>query len=976
MAHQADASRTAPQALDDAVERLRTALRLALDGRTADDFAARISGDDDLAGIGRVLTAVRTRLTIDRLLGRLPGRRDGLPATPLGASSAVRPNEAVHLIAKVGLDLDVLSIAQLLNSSPEHVAGSLFAGRRALDRPIGSACSRFAEAIGEYSDPSADPDDRVALITHARVCDNCRQAIDRSQNVDAWLQTEMDRLGVTAEAAPLTPHKPSILRREAVMPVLLVATVVVLLVGGLAAFDWLTTRSSAGVSALAAQTNERSGWLLVAGSRGGVDAQNLETGRRHALIAAPDDASQWPLLSPAADRVAIVRQEPSSPSEPVFSVNVFDLEGNLIGAPTWTGEAGYRWPVGWLGNEALLMLEGPIMASGETIDAYNARRRTETRLVAVDVISGNVRELMQGDIGYASASPDGTLVAVVNISGSGSQIGTLTLFPVTDSGLGEPVRSIDAVVGALQWSPSSDTVYAAVVQSSQADAPFDYADASILAINRSGETATIFADRPAGAGIMPVSVSPDGHTVVVAVGQSDTSAVTYWRVDRQTGLETELPGDTDDGWPMSGVWSPDGTELVMPVRRLFSLIPDRHSAPVPGGDVGATLVGFDISGKREVVGGWLDTSSRLLAWLPADRIAAPEADRIPDDPTITAPEPIRTAGRVLQTSADSIASPNGRYVVLYDGDANMSVIWDVQTSSWRQVSGGSTDFSWSSDSRMIFGTVPFSDSANRLVGFSATNFDVITALDFQRFDPIGMVDSVNARYARPLLSPSGAAMSFFVENDVNHEVGLWVARWGSQPQRVASWAIPTDAIPSIPAEAVWVSDDTLLFARPDDWDSGMPRRATLLRVVLGDGAAKVEPLVQLDGRGSDRGVVLRDLTMSPDGTQLAYRARHYRAYEPDRNLRDTVAVVELTDLTSSIELTGSGVGIGISWSDDSRWLAIGNSSHIIVAASNGRIVRDVTPDIAGAAHPVWVGNEVWFSVANQQAPLWRVVVRE
>ena len=41
MAHQADASQIAPQSLDDAVERLRTALRLALDGRTADDFAAR-----------------------------------------------------------------------------------------------------------------------------------------------------------------------------------------------------------------------------------------------------------------------------------------------------------------------------------------------------------------------------------------------------------------------------------------------------------------------------------------------------------------------------------------------------------------------------------------------------------------------------------------------------------------------------------------------------------------------------------------------------------------------------------------------------------------------------------------------------------------------------------------------------------------------------------------------------------------------
>ncbi|MCO5177289.1 MAG: WD40 repeat domain-containing protein [Thermomicrobiales bacterium] len=973
MAHQADASQIAPPSPDDAVERLRTALRLAFDGPTADGFAARVASDDDLAGIGRVLSAVRTRLTIDRLLGRLPGRRSTLLPTPLGAASAVRPEDAVHLIAKVGLDLDVLAISQMLKASPEQVAASLFAGRRALDRPIGNACDRFREAIGEYSDPSADPDDRVALITHARVCDNCRQAIDRSQHVDAWLQTEMDRLGVTAETAPLTPRKPSLMRREIVMPVLLVATVALLAVGALVAFDWLTTRPSTRVSALTVQPDELSGWLVLAGPNGQVDAQSMATGRRQMLVPAPDGESQWPLLSPAADRVAIVRQETSSPSELIFSVNVFDLQGNLIGAPTWSSEAPLRWPVGWIGNDALMMLEAPIMANGETNDSYKERRRAEMSLVAVDVHDGAVRELMRGDVGYAYASPDGTLVAVVSIDGAGSRIGNLNLYPVSEDGFGELIQSIDAMVGGLVWSPASDAVYAAVVLGSGDEPAFD--DASILAINRTGETSTVVEGRSANAGITMIAVSPDGQSLVTAEGKQGGSAVSYFRVDLQTGLETELPGDEHDGWPSAGVWSPDGSQLVLPIRRLFSLASDQPSMTLPGGDVGAALVSFDSDGQRDIAGGWLDTSSRLLAWLPEDRITAAEIERLPNDPTITAPEPIRLANRGLQTSADSSVSPDGRFVLLYDGDANIPVIWDLERGSWRQVSGDATDFSWTPDSRMIFGTVPFTVNANRLVGFSASNTDIVTAIDFQHFDPVGLVENGDEHYARPLLSPSGGAMSFFLQDNNRHEVGLWVARWGSQPQLVASWSIPADAIPSIPLQAAWISDDTLLYSRPDDWADGMPQQATLLRVVLGNGGTKVEPLVQLDGRGSDRGVVMRELTVSPDATQLAYRARHYRSNEPDRDLRDTVAIVELNDLTSPIELTGSGLGAGISWSDDSRWVAIGNNSHIIVAASNGRSVRDVTADLAGAAHPVWVGNEVWFSVADQRSPLWRVVVR-
>ena len=122
------------------------------------------------------------------------------------------------LIARVGLGLDVLDISQLLDTTPEQVAASLFAGRRALDRRIGEACDRFAEAIGEYDDPSADPDERVALVTHARFCRSCNQAIERSRQVDTLIHSEMDRISVGLGSIPPARDRATRLRPELPLP--------------------------------------------------------------------------------------------------------------------------------------------------------------------------------------------------------------------------------------------------------------------------------------------------------------------------------------------------------------------------------------------------------------------------------------------------------------------------------------------------------------------------------------------------------------------------------------------------------------------------------------------------------------------------------------------------------------------------------------------------------------------------------------
>ncbi len=966
---------------DDTVTRLRVALRLAVAGGVADEVASRVGGDDDLNGLGRALRAVRSRLGLDRALRVLPLHRGGGHVALLGASSAVRPDEAVALIARVGLGLDVVAAADLLDTTPEHVAASLFAGRRALDRPIGKACDRFAEAIGEYDDPSADPDDRVALVTHARSCQSCRQAIDRSRQVDVWLQGELDRVAVGLGGLPPAHDRTTRLRPEVVIPAALVGVVALLVLGGFALFDRFTTGPHVPVSALAAPVpgDELSGWLVVSGQAGEIRAENLRTGETRELLPASDGGAQWPLMSPDRSRVALVRQVGMSTT---YHADVYDLDGESIGSHDWTAEDAHRWPIGWLDDETLLAVESPMAARGESADAYQARLTTESALLAVDVASGAMRELARGDIGYAMASPDGTMIAIISNGDRGSVVPSLSLRPVTADGLGEPVWSHEMGVARLVWSPNSDVMYAAIIvgdpstdgQSLTGQAR-EFAPA-VVAVDRSGTTATLLQPRELGERAYPVTVAPDGRSLIVVAGDESGQDMTYWRLDLASGERVELEGFDGDGLPERELWSPDGTRLLLPIREPFYLSSGNTGMPYPGGERGVALFIYDADWRRRAVGGWLDTTRQLLAWLPEERFEPARPVPSPDAPTITAPEPLTAVRDVLQTSADSAASPDGRFVVLYDADANVPVIWDRQERFGRTISGDSSELSWLPGGRAVFGIVPFAEAANRLVGFAATSRDVITAIDFQRFDPAGLAENVHAHYQQPLVSPDGTLMTFFVVDDARGEVALWLAGWGREPRQVARWSVPADAIPDRPLAAAWIDDHTLLFARADDWDRGMPRQATLARLVVDGEETRVENLTSLDGRGVDRGVVLREIAVSPDGAQLAYRLRHYRSFDTSREVMDTVRVVALTDVTSPIEVASGGNGAGISWAPDGRWLVTSVAGRILVASSDGRVVRDVAEELPAAAHPVWVGNEVWFTVVDSDPWIWRVVVRE
>jgi hypothetical protein len=188
-----------------------------------------------------------------------------------------------------------------------------------------------------------------------------------------------------------------------------------------------------------------------------------------------------------------------------------------------------------------------------------------------------------------------------------------------------------------------------------------------------------------------------------------------------------------------------------------------------------------------------------------------------------------------------------------------------------------------------------------------------------------------------------------------------LAGMAGEPTRIARWTQPENALIDVPVLATWVANDTLLFTEPVDWSGGLPQTARFVRLTVG-AANVVEPLRDIVGRGDDRGIVLEEMVLSPDGQELAYRLRHYSERDADRGRNDTLHVTPTSDISHEVQLERGRVGYGMTWIDDGKWLAAGVRGRIAILSVEGLDVEYVTDESGEARYPIHVGNgEVWFS---------------
>jgi Tol biopolymer transport system component len=962
-----------------AVERrdpLRAALRLIFAAEQADRLAASASPavvPDDLR---RVARAASTRYTAARLAAYLRRGQAAEPLPPLAPARAMPSAGAVMLALHLSLELDCEALADLLDTSDQRVGADLHRARQALDPQLAGACRQIAPLIGRYRDRALGEDERMELVTHARGCDACRVALARADRVDTELLAALRNLEL--DLGPLRPARRSTRLLRALSVAGAALLVVILLVVGLSVAGRLLVGSREPVPAVIAPRESQAGWALLNAADGGVEALNLATSEVRAIGSRSNSMETFVDVSPSGRLIASWERDPGSLTGSRMSVR--QLDGTLLREKTWEDDS-YRFPVGWIGEEAVLLAEQPHFMDG----------RQESRLIAVDLAGGAERVLYTGTLAayQVAVSPDGSLVALyVPPTGQSDGGVSLEVRPLGPDGLGEPIARYEGnVLGLAVWARDSSRLYMALrpeVELPDGDGAKTSGSAGprsdLVAVDRDGRSMVLV---PASGDeiVYPLDVSPDGQTLIFARATIDESAefgVTYelWRANLDGGSPERIPLGEGLLYASGVAWAADGQTMLVAVMSAFYMPSDDSPRDGVWPDAGALVIVAPGEAPRVLVSRTAVVPG-LIAWLPEDALPSAAASTAYEG-RASDPEAVSEVEPDAAIDAASALSPSGGFALL--SSSRGQVVWSLEERWSRLLLQGTSDLSWMPDGLSMIGvqsrTTTRGTEPSRLAFFSVagpsgTNFA------FRRFDPAGIGEDRDRRYARPLVSPDGTTTAFYVVNAGRTTVELWVAGVAHEPEAVARWTAPAERVVEAPLVAAWVSPDTLLFVEPLDWRRGLPRRAALRRLTLAlDGGTTVDPLIELDGRGSDRGIILTEWALSPDSSQLVYRVRHYKEYVATDSRYDTLHGVALSDLAQALELARGNPGDGLGWSPDGAWIVAGLRHQLVLLDPDGRELIQITPDNGRAAYPLWRDDEIWYASSLEgDTRIMRVQVR-
>lgn len=977
-------------------DRLRASLRLllpaAVAGRLTQDVMRR-ADDDPYDALRSLSAAVSREFLAARIRARLPARRvSPSRGLPLGFDRDLSPRAALVLALHLGLDLDGETLADVCETTPEEIGDDLDRARRAGAAVDGEpvsvppSCARYASVRGRYRDSSLEADDRVLLLTHLQSCDACRVLVEQAEATDSCLLS----LVSAWEAAPPAAATPRVgvsgpLLIASSVGVGIVALLVMIVVGN------LLERGHEPAPLLASQPDgftpdpapDLSGWLLQRSQEGYLEALNLATGETRGLDST--DFSPSPPVYLVGDRYIATWRPSDGRREDTLSIS--PIGGQVMRQMSWDRVSTYWYPSGWLDATTLLIARSPGGLRDDSVDEFFARLARESRLVAVNVETGEEWDVMTGNVAAAYPSPDGSMVAVVSPYDRRWPGNTIELRPIVNGIAGDPVVTIEHRLRADGvWSGDSQRFFAAMVAdetvSLRVDGDGTYEQVDLVAIERGGETRTLSSAR-APAAIRAMAASPEGRALVYLVEDdpATSGSTSTWRSVRMDLLSGELLVLAEGtGRPLvyPPAWSPDGTHMVMPVARTFPLEDDDDVRSL---DLVATaLMAFDQRATQAEPWRVLYGAGRqLYRWMPEQVLATTPPEPVAEiDGEFSSPELVGQIPASQRLTSDSTVTSDGRYVVLDDTVNSSPVIVKVVAQSKRLLSYHARDISWFNSNQMAIGVAPtqFQGETTRLVLY-APDISITSAyLDYRRYDPANLGDDTNRSYALPLVSRDGSRVSFFVVDRQSGGAELWLDTGFGPADVVHSWTVPPDALVNPPIVALWADSRTLLIGQPDEWEDGLPRVVTLARVrVSDDGEVEVERLVEFDARGSERGLLLTELEISPDGASVAYRLRHYSERSSSSGRRDSLHIASTGDLSRAVEIARGTPGEGLTWAPDSRWLFAGIRDRIAALSADGRDLVYLTPEDADAAWPLWTSaNELWFALESPdtESRVWRV----
>jgi len=961
---------------------LRTALRLLIDGASADRFVALTGDEPSLPAVRRLAGRVAVRYTLERWW-RLAGRRPapGADRPPLGPRSGLTARQAILLSLHVGAGWGSADLGALVNADAEGIGACLAAALSRLAESSARPCVEGAALVGRYRDRDLSVDERAELLGHAARCRSCQHALARFAELDAALTAAVE---ATRAGLPPAPARPSLLRRALVSPspraLALIGLAIVAVVGIAAGRSLLTGSHAAPIPLLATPATTPGsalpdGWLLYEQGNGALAAVDTASGAR-APLAPPRDGSTFTqgqayALSP--DHALLASLSPNFDAgglAPSVTLSVSRLDATGVYQHTWLQNAPTLVRLdGWLNATTVLVSVG---VSGGT------------QLTAIDVVTQQTRVLFTGDVVDAVPSPDGTMVA---LTGGDLPILlglTLDIRPVEPGGLGAPTATIDhrfPRVGRAVWSPDSRRLYLgliadASVGASGPNAPtpqFEEPQEIVLAALTPDGTLARLTEPAAHRYDLPLAVAPDAGRVFYA-REDDATTSTVTTTLRASRPDGSGGSDilTNVAWVGGPGGLPDGHSLVALAGQSYPLPLDPHQQPL-GPVTLPVLYLIDGGGAAHPLRALPDTfgGDTLLQWLPRAALAPAAAATSPAPVTgqVTAPAPVSGLGTAA-VAPGSAASDDGRYVVLQDRVNHTPDVWASPPEETRQLSGiDDTQLSWVPSEHVAVGVMvarpgqPPQPSRLTLLSMPPGSGPLASA-DSLSFDPAGVGGDLQRAYALPRVSPDGLSVAFYVVDGRGAVATLWLATAGAAPHPVTGWSVQAmSSVGSIPLTAAWATNDTLVFTEPTDWQGSLPQAIAIERLsVAPSGTTTVTRLRTLPGQGSDAAVTAAQLALSADGRYLALRVHHFGTSAPGSPATDGIEVLPTADLSQSVELARGGTGDGLTWSPGGDWLAFALDGRVTVGSPDGRTLSTVDAGQGRSDSPCWVGaTRLWFA---------------
>jgi hypothetical protein len=922
-------------------QRLRATLRLCFAPDVVDALVERVDwqADDTRGALAPLVRSARLIYDSERLRNLL--RRSRATAPPLAPRFGLASRSALALALHLGLGLEIEPLAALFGRSAREISLALFEARRAIEPTELEPCPEFVAAIGRYRDPAEERTvERLAFLQHVASCSRCRPALEAARAVDERLLATIEAHERALQPLPKTDRRRSLWFEPTLLwggaALLLLAA----LVGGTIGARQLL-RSEGPVPLLSAPVASPpfSGWLLQTSVTGAVSAVNLATGERRLVIPGGNNAQTQSILGP--DRKQIAQLITTRGDDADVILRAYALDGRLLHEWPHLGQSGQFQLLGWLDAHTILISSPPGGAP---------RELEHSTLHAFDLSNGTQRSLFDGWVDSALASPDGQYLAVDVALTNGTS--TLQIRPVVSGSLGAPVATDSAGGGEpFAWTKDGRIIFWTRTNSGST-------------INSLALDGTVTQLYQSAIGFIPtmLGLSPDGTRLIYTTTDNPGAGPwSYWQMILPAGTTQKLTdGGKGFGLPSNVVWSPDGDALMLTLNEPFYM-------PHPAQTGSATsiasyrVVAFDSSGKSR--GSLLDQfdNQSLLAWLPEaalpnqaslETIDAAHSDRF------TSAGLLDLGGPRPQLTNDSTLSPDGSAALVYGPTYDFAMALTPIGGNF-QSAGLPSDPSWLPDSSGSIGVQHHGAKSGQISRIAVYGDIGTPGRSVTDFDPAELGDSTTAAYRYPMLAPDGLHNSFFVRD--RQTVTLWIGGEQEPPRTVASWQIPNGAKIDPPLIARWIDNTTLIAAEPGNWHNGLPRRVTLQSITLSTGTATTTALVSWRPYGSERGIVLRELRMSSNQTQLALRLRHFTGGDPTKDAFDSITAVATGDLHQSVELARGTLGDGLSWSPDGTQLVAVIQTKLTIFTIQGGRSEQIDSGARSVSYPLWVlPNEIWY----------------